>query len=292
LSLDPLFANAYAHKARLYDASLSFDPIPANDWEDYLADLVRVIRENAERAIELNPDLSLPYFALSDIYAKELRASDARINMNRAVDLAPNDPNILMERAWLDLYAQDVAAATALAERAVELSPEQRGRLGLVYLFAGDLERAMQESRYAQVLDPNDGFNYLQIAAIELRRGNDSEAREALAVGEELISETQYLISQLAFLYALAGDATAAQRAFDRLAAYSERFHVDDLGWVLASLAVGDREEALRRLRAEVESGFVDGSSTHRALVRSNIWDAPVLNEPDFVQLRSMLGLD
>jgi len=292
LSFDPMFADAYAQKARLYDASLSFDPIPANGWESYLAGLVAAIRENAERAIELNPDLSLPYFSLSDVYSKELRELDARTAMDHAVALAPSDPATLIESAWLDLYVEDFPAAIARAERAVELSPEQRGRLGMVYLFAGQLDRAIEEIRYAIALDPSDGSNHLQIATIEIRRGNIVAALEALETGEALIPESQYLLSQLAFLYALAGDEAAARRVVDRLRIHSERFHVDDLSWTLASLAVGDRAEAVRRLEAEVESDFVDGSSTHRAIVHSNVWDAPVLNEPDFAALRSRLGID
>ena len=90
LDLDPMFADAYAQKARLYDASLSFDPIPAEGWESYLAELVRMIRANAEQALALNPDLSSPYVVLGDIYAKELKADESRSahERSRRVDRA------------------------------------------------------------------------------------------------------------------------------------------------------------------------------------------------------------
>jgi len=61
--------------------------------------------------------------------------------------------------------------------------------------------------------------------------------------------------------------------------------------WLLAALAHGDEQEALRRLSAEAESEFVDGSSTLRAMVMANVWGAPVLEEPQFAELRGRLGL-
>lgn len=83
---------------------------------------------HAERAVELRPDLARAHRAVGQCLVALGRAADALSAYERAVSLAPNDPELLMDEAEALLIAGDYRRGFARAEvrwRAAELLPRR-----------------------------------------------------------------------------------------------------------------------------------------------------------------------
>ena len=62
-----------------------------------------------------------------------------------------------------------------------------------------------------------------------------------------------------------------------------------DAAWALAHLAVEDLDKALRSLSRAVNQGSA-GEDISAATITFNMFSAPVLEQPEFLELRRRLG--
>ena len=121
IALDPSFARAYALKAVDYASyfvrarRISETEGPA-EWE-------RLVRENADRALELDPTLGLAHAALGRMHEVHWRETEARAEYERAYALSPNDRDVLIDFSFFDTNAGRYTEAIDLAQRAIELDP-------------------------------------------------------------------------------------------------------------------------------------------------------------------------
>src|SRR5262249_55442643 len=136
----------------------------------------------------------------------------------------------------------DYAAAIEQLEQAAKIAPDPRllDTIGIAYQYQKDYHKAIEEHRAALALDPKSAgttddlapplpasrkspgalspwleaieaerefaYSYNHLAVVELRRGNRSEAIEALRQGHARLPEDSVLSLQLAWLLATSQD--------------------------------------------------------------------------------------
>ncbi len=183
VALDPSFALAYAADARtaVY--------IWRNSYDDVLQSPLARKRayENAGRALQLNPDLSLPYAILAILQVVDQRYDEAIESAKRAVALGPGDVEAHIALGYVYLFAGKFADSTAAIETALRLdpnlSPIDRLVAGLVFFFGGDNDRAIAALERARDDAPGVSPILISLAAAYARAGRLAGARAAVAEG-------------------------------------------------------------------------------------------------------------
>jgi tetratricopeptide (TPR) repeat protein len=121
------------------------------------SDAMEIMESRLRKLIELQPENAQAYNALGYSYAdRNMRLPEARQLIEKALQLAPNDPFILDSMAWV-LYRQgDLEGALALLQRAYALrpDPEIAAHLGEVLWMLGRKDEAQRTLREAQKKDP------------------------------------------------------------------------------------------------------------------------------------------
>jgi TolB-like protein/tetratricopeptide (TPR) repeat protein len=183
VALDPSFAQAFAADARtaVY--------IWRNSYDDVLQSALarRRAYENAGRALQLNPDLSLPYAMLAILQVVDQRYEEAIESARRAVALGPGDVEAHVALAYVYLFDGKFAEAVSAIETALRLdpnlSPIDRQVAGLVFFFNGDNDRAIAAFERAREDAPGVSPNLVALAAAYVRGGRVDDARAAAAQG-------------------------------------------------------------------------------------------------------------
>jgi len=284
IAVDPDFAEAYVELAWGYygnrerDTALKF----------------------AQKAIELDPNLGEAYLVLALITEQfHVRQEEARAAYERAVELDPNDSDVLANsgRRFAELSGE-YAPAIQTGKRAVAIDPNDpgvHGALGFIYLRAGDLAEATPYLREAIRLDPGDYSAYLNLATVEYLNGNLSAAREKLDRAVQIMaSGATFRVGYLAYLYGLLGDPDQAAKLlaqFEELNSARQRDVQLPLGWAI--LGTGDTERALRDWTITV-NGYLDENRRvapgRISRFRDNWLNDPILEQPEFLELRRRLG--
>ena len=183
VALDPDFAAAFAADARA----------AVNVWRDNLDTVLQAALarkrayENAGRALQLNPDLSLPYAMLAILQVVGGRYDEAIASARRAVALGPGDVEAHVALGYVYLVAGQFAEAAAAIDTALKLdpnlSPADREVAGLVFFFNGDNDRAIATLERARADAPGAVKILVALAAAYARAGRTSDARAAVAEG-------------------------------------------------------------------------------------------------------------
>ena len=220
LHLDPNFALASAQLSRLESwIYRSFDPTPARRDK---------ARSLAERALALQPDSpeahlalgftyyygvrdygnalkefaiaqrGLPndaevYLAIGAIQRRQGKWKESNANLEKAVDLNPNDPWPMQNLALNYEVQRDFDAANKTIDRALKLDPDALGlwsiKAQLAIAEKGDLEVAKS---VVSKLKPDHAKGYLAGSAVQillLQRKFDEALRVAEQMNDELLSK-------------------------------------------------------------------------------------------------------
>jgi TolB-like protein/tetratricopeptide (TPR) repeat protein len=117
LALDPHAARAHV------GLSLShFNEWSCQAWELW-DERERLAFEHARRAAELDDRDALVHVVLGRVHLYRRRFDEAARHVERALDLSPNDADVLAHAASTRAYLGDPASALALAEKAMRLNP-------------------------------------------------------------------------------------------------------------------------------------------------------------------------
>jgi adenylate cyclase len=181
VALDPSFAEAFAADARtaVY--------IWRNNYDYVLQSALARKRayENAGRALQLNPNLSLPYAMLAILQVVDQRYEEAIESAKRAVVLGPGDVQAHVAIGYVYLFAGKFADAAAAIKTALRLdpnlSPVDRQVAGLVFFFNRDNDRAIAALERAREDAPGVSTILISLAAAYARAGRVADARAAVA---------------------------------------------------------------------------------------------------------------
>jgi TolB-like protein/Flp pilus assembly protein TadD len=187
--LDPGFAEAFAADAlaSVYAWRQTYDEV-------LLAPVARKrAYEKASRALELNPDLFLPYAILATIQVVGKRFEDASASAQRAVDLGPGEPTAHIAQAYVLALAGDHERAVASVETALRIEPALRAvegaDAGLVLLLAGETDRAIELLKRAGDEADKAGEVRFLLAAAYAMVGRLEEARSSAKEGLRLFPD-------------------------------------------------------------------------------------------------------
>jgi len=293
IAVDPDFARAHAWKAVDYATSL-IRTYPLSTAVTR-TDRERLALEHAEIALELDPNSGLAYGALAQLHRFNWRWAEARQAFERAVELNPNDVPILQQFAAFRIGIGEHEGAFDPGRRLLELNPE--GALGfMVFLYwaAGELEAGVASARALIDSNPASARGHGYLAFFQAIRGYHEEALEELRLAETLqenpLAASQTSLAEFAYAYGRIGRAEDARRYFDAIEAMSADYSVGAATWALAYLAIGDHEQSLHWLNVAADNRIADAGWRNLEELASNNRSDPVLDRPEFVEVRQRLG--
>jgi len=286
IAADPEYAEAYAALA----------------WAYYTGGLEPdlVIEETALKAIELEPTVDGAYSVLGIVYSNYYaRQEEASAAYERAVELSPGDPfNLTGYAYYLAKKGGDYTEAIRLGERAMAIDPTNafaHHRLGFIYMHARDLAAASRNMREAIRLNPGNYLAYLNLGFVEYLSGDSRAAKENLDHAVSIMSpRATYRADYIVYLYGLLGDAEQAAKLLSRLEEIygeAERPIGRSLDW--AVLGIRDKERALREWTMTVDGYLEENEGVPIGRItrfRDNWLNDPMLEEPEFLELRRRLG--
>lgn len=151
LSIDPEYAAAWAGLARVYGNQVEKGLRPSTDGH-------RLALEAVNRALAIDPDYAEAHAELAWIamYLEGDLAEAARL-FEHAIDLAPNDAEILYDSATLIQDLGRMKEAIEMKELSIArdpVNPRRHYNLGNAYLFGRRFEAAIDSYRTALTLSP------------------------------------------------------------------------------------------------------------------------------------------
>ncbi|MEK6226700.1 MAG: tetratricopeptide repeat protein [Chloroflexota bacterium] len=136
------------------------------------ADATRLdeVRAAFERVLEFDTEIWEAHFGLG-LVARQSEAFVAAANsFRRALDLAPEQPDVMHELGVALLASGSKADALGLLDRAAALRPDEAAYIadaGLAHLRAGDLAAARDRLRIASTIDAADPLTRAYLAELE-----------------------------------------------------------------------------------------------------------------------------
>ncbi|HNW71654.1 MAG TPA: hypothetical protein PKZ36_00430 [Candidatus Paceibacterota bacterium] len=165
-----------------------------------LQQLVNLAQSSAVLAVDQNPKQYLNYMNLGNIYASfvplavEKSYESAVSAYDKARELAPNNPTILLSRAQLELANKNNAEAKRFINEAISI---KQNYIDAIFLLAqikldeGDSSGAIEQAELASQLDPTDSTIFFRLG---LLRYNSADYTGAVSAFEQaVILNTNYL---------------------------------------------------------------------------------------------------
>jgi tetratricopeptide (TPR) repeat protein len=289
---DPEFAAPYGSKAFIYANSLINTTIgSAGDT----AAVEAQARQNAERALELDPKNAGAHSALANIELYNWRWPEARAVYER---FRRETGASAAYHHWFESWTGQYQEAIEIAERSATLNPliwSAHWNLGIVLTYDGQYDRAVEAFRKGIDLAPTLPLQHSWLAMAEIARGNTADALSELQLAEQLLGNNRAVISlvDLIYGYGRIGRLEDAQRLFDEVESMAEQQDPGAGGWALAYLGIGDDARALEWLQVgadkaadkQLDSGFFSLMN-----LRVNFTADPRLEQAQFVELRNRLS--
>ena len=285
---DPDFAAAYALRAQAYVGTLATLPV----GESGVAEREALALRELDRALDLDPNLSLAHVIRAQIHAWNWRGREAREAYERAYQLSPKDPFVLTNYGNFLAFAGPQEEAIELHKSALQLDPREGPHfLAHAYELMGDLDAAAAGYRAHIERFPIDPRSRAHLVQVELLSGNIAEAEGLLPLAERIAmsAPSAVMLPQIAYAYVQIGqheDASRVLSEYERRAANGRQAGVT---WVIFHLARGEDEEAFDWLERAAEREPYEGYNlVYR--VKNNVFGSSILNQPEFVALRDQLG--
>jgi len=297
IELDPQFADAYLARANIYVWAVAYSEFGSSaDETEQRQDYERLALEDAQRAAEIDPNLPGPWVVRGVLHLEAWRWEDAQASFARALELGPNDPNVLLEACLFRLYAGDIDAGLRYAQRRHELDPnsvDSNNALAFAELLAGNAGLAVDHYREVVRLAPGLWFWWRFLAQAQIDDGDLEGAERSLRTAEQLRGpgDTGLFMSAVAGDYRRLGLDADAQRAFRAFEAWAQGATPSAGDWATAYVGVGNYDKAFEWLGRAVAKIQAHEPDTHQALVglALNAVHDPMLDQPRFRELRAQL---
>jgi adenylate cyclase len=295
IELDPRFALAYVARARLSASRLNQDPGVYEDSATRRAELENRALRDVERALALDPGIGIAHGLLARIHQFNWRGAEAREAYRRALELSPNEPDVLMDFAVFTAMSGHCREALELTERALRLDPNSGqvyGWLAFTNLFCGNLSAALEAGRHGMELTPTYTMGHMIVAAVEGMIGSRAEALRETRLGEHLVRDytNPAFFGTVADSYARLGLGDDVERIYRHVQGMAERGRVPATAWIWVYLALGDEERALHYLKAAADNPESYVGHFGLMMIKANVFRSPMLDQPRFRAARERLG--
>lgn len=199
------FENAVYLQAKLFKAT------------DQIDQAVIAIQQRISNDKERKPSF---YNILSALYQIKEQPDKAISTMEAAIDLYPENGNLLFELALLLEQEKQHDRAISTMEKVITLQPNNAEALNFVgYTWADrniHLEKALEYIERAQKLKPKSGFIRDSLGWIHYRLGNLELAREHLEAAVQMEDKDPHIYDHLGDVYKELGRYTEATNAYSK----------------------------------------------------------------------------
>jgi TolB-like protein/DNA-binding winged helix-turn-helix (wHTH) protein/Flp pilus assembly protein TadD len=279
---DPMFAPAYVRLAAAYGA---LGTVFVGASPDEMRP--RVI-SNAQKAMELDPELADPYVVLALIHMSQWHWAEAEAEFRQALALNPNHA-VAHDglSAWLQFHGQ-MEEALEWARRGRELDPlGVSGDIAEILLSARRYEESIRESRNALAIKPDDGASLWGLGWALICNHQAEEAIPVLERAAAITDRSPGVISKLVWAYADSGKRPDALRLLGELKKREQTGYVPAGAFVNAYLGLGEKDEAF----AWLERAYQEQSNIMQYVKVDPMFDS-VRGDPRFQDFVRRVGLD
>jgi len=290
IALDPEFALPHALKAYAYAGLLEGGSVGPGE----VVTLVPLARENAERALAIDPDIGMAHSALAILHSNAGNLAEAQAAYERAMELSPQDPLIRFVYTRFLRYVGQLDDALRLSQRSAELGPNDSfnyTQLAFSYWYLRYYEPAAVAFRRGIELAPGDPLYHLWLGFVEVSRSRYEEAVRELSAAEQLAGDdiSSLRLAQAAFAYSQMDRREDVERYFGMLEARAREEPVADSVWAMAHFALGDHDEAYRRLESALSNPLATDQIA-LAELKANPYGDSLLDGPRWQELRNRIG--
>ena len=137
------------------------------------------VRAAFERILEFDAEIWEAHFGLGLVGRRTEDFGSAAVSFRRALDLAPDQPDVMHELGVALLASGVKADAVGLLDRAAALRPGQAAYIadaGFAHLRAGDLEAARERLRIASTIDAEDPLTRAYLAELQRVEASSGKA--------------------------------------------------------------------------------------------------------------------
>ena len=245
---DPSFALAYSGMAEAYVLFPNYSVASPKDS-------MPLSKAAALKAFEIDDSVAEPHAALGLYYANySWNLPLAEKELRRATEL---NPNYATAYHWLGnvlASMQRGEEAVAAGRRAEELDPLSliiSADAGWNFINLRRYDEAISQSQRTLQLDPNFYYAHYLLGEGYYGKGMYKEAVQAMRKSIE-INEDPYAEALLVQALAKAGDRAGAVKLRNDLKAASTRRYIPNYLLAMASVAVGEKDEAIALLEKEI----------------------------------------
>jgi tetratricopeptide (TPR) repeat protein len=226
-----------------------------------------------ERALSLNPDLSLTHNLYAHLEADLGRGQQA---MQRLLDRAkqyPNDAELFAGLVHVCRYCGLVNASVRAHERAQRIDPQVPTSVIHTYFLLGDYERTLKTG--------SDDISYVDGLALLMLGRNEELARRVRAYLESGAQKLHPRVVQFLRMLGLLAEGESdvalevGRSIFTDFVDPEGRFY-----WARHLAQLGDVDKALRELQSVVSNGYFCGPA-----LKKDAWFDPLRSRPEFAAI-------
>lgn len=248
---DPNFALAYAGLA---DAQMIVQYLSRKWSDDYL---LAKARENAMRAVELDPTLAEPHATLGLIGTFQWKWDEAENEYKRALELNPKYPTTYHWYSRLLRAEGRYPEALAQIRKGLEADPLSLPIAENVVqnlVENGDLDGALAQCKRNLEIDPNYWSIHMRMAAVYFEKGQKEEGLAAASKANDLVGRAPIALGFWGYALATAGkrdEALAVVRELEQKYAAKE---MDGVRIASVYLGLGDKDKAFEWLEKDFQA--------------------------------------
>jgi len=179
IEIDPNYAAAYAALAETYFTAASMG------WAESPSEAVDRAEDMANKALALDESDVRAHVILGRIHIFHQRYAQARVEMDRAIALNPNDAHALAGRGNIRMWLGEPDAAIEDLELALRIDPElnamDRFALSLAYYLKGRYDAAVEQAALNVQRTEGANFSRVVLAASYAEQNNDGEVARVVA---------------------------------------------------------------------------------------------------------------
>jgi tetratricopeptide (TPR) repeat protein len=253
IELDPRFARAHVGVAECHDWLV----IGAYERRDVS---LPIMKTSLERAITLDPNLPEAHASLSAMLFSQDDLMGAEAEARRALELNPSLPDthwMLSELAAARGDSGEMARQMGTAYRLDPIRPDFIWRAGLVYLWTGKEQEALEHWKKTEQLAP--AYTYRGMIEYCLTKEDLEKAKEFYAKAEKLEPNNPRLTWMGGYIAAMEGDKEDAQLAIKKIEdSNAGPICFNFVGFVY--LALGDLDSFFQNMNRALEAHTIINS--------------------------------
>ena len=283
IRIDPDYAAAYAGLADCYNILSNYSVMPPKE-------AFPKAKEAAEKALEIDPNLSEAHTARAFIYFMwEWDWAEAGREYRQAIELKPN---YSPARQWYS----SLLAATGRIDEALDVvkkareidpfSPSIAAHTSWISYLARDAESAIRKARQAFKLDPNFFPAQRYLALGYGLQGRYNEAVTEFERALSLSPGSMLAKSDLGYAYAKAGRRGDALRLIDEMQRSPGQRRASPFHLALVYIGLGENDQAIKLLQQAYEE-----RGERLVWIRSDARFDALRQDPRFKEILAGMGL-